>query len=141
MEKPAQIPNEESIFSDMNLNMKVYEKHIRRARITLFVVGGLQILASLMLWFVQDLYEMRFVIALVILGFVFIGLGFWTKYKPFAAILVALVLYSAIFIYSIAINPANWKSGIVLKIIVLALLIRGMRNAKEAEDIKKTFGR
>lgn len=141
MEKPAQTPNEESIFSDMNLNLKVYEKHIRRARITLFVVGVLQLSALLMYYGAESLEEIIMVSVLVFIAIIFIGLGFWTKYQPFIALSVALILYSGIVILSIITNPDNFYSGIVIKIIILALLVRGMRNAKVAEDLKKTFGR
>jgi energy-converting hydrogenase Eha subunit B len=71
----------------------------------------------------------------------FVALGLWTKHKPFMALLIALSVYVGIYLTSAILEPTTFVSGLLIKIVVVALLVRGMRNAKAAEELKKTFNR
>lgn len=73
--------------------MEGYDKHIRNARIMLFVVAALTLLSLFTLAPFDE--TPKIVVAVVIVAFagVFIGLAFWTKSKPYSAILTALIVY------------------------------------------------
>jgi hypothetical protein len=135
-------PQEETIFTDQDWSMQGYDKHIRNARIMLFIVAALQLLPLLTLPNnIAD--EVRyFVIGLqAVFAAVFVGLAIWTKYKPFAALLTAMIFFAGIWVLGAVLNPATIFEGLAIKIIVIVLLILGIRNAKEAEELKKTYGK
>jgi hypothetical protein len=144
MEQPQQTPEtpqEESIFEDIEVDTRAYQKHIRRARILLFIIAGLQLIAAILLGIAgQPGYEIEVGLQ-VVLGLVFAGLAFWTKYKPYAALMTALVIYVGIFLLSAILEPSSIISGLLIKIVIVVLLIRGISNARDAEEMKKTFQR
>jgi len=107
----------------------------------LFVIAGLQLVAATLLGISGEPgYEIEVGVQVVI-GLVFAGLAFWTKYKPYAALLMALVIYVGIFLLSAVLDPGRIVSGLIIKVVIVVLLVRGISNAKEAEDLKKTFRR
>jgi hypothetical protein len=135
-------PQEETIFNEADWSMQGYDKHIRNARIMLYIVAGLQLLPLLMIPDgITDEGKYILIGSQLFFVAVFIGLAIWTKYKPFAALLTALIIFIAIWIVGAIFNPASIFSGIIIKIIVIVLLILGIRNAREAESLKKTFNK
>jgi hypothetical protein len=140
-QKTPETPQEESIFEDIEVDTRAYQKHIRRARILLFIIAGLQLIAAILLGIAGEFgYEIEVGVQ-VVLGLVFAGLAFWTKYKPYAALLIALVIYVGIFLLSAILEPSSIISGLLIKIVIVVLLIRGISNARDAEEMKKTFQR
>lgn len=135
-------PQEETIFNEADWNMQGYDKHIRNARIMLYIVAGLQLIPIFLLPAgITD--EARYIAIGAQLFFVaiFIGLAIWTKYKPFAALLTAIIFFLAIWLLGAILNPASIFSGILIKVVLMVLLIMGIRNAREAEALKKTFNK
>jgi hypothetical protein len=143
MQEPAQQnPPEDSLFSEDDYSMKGYDKHIRNARIMLFVIAGLQLLPIVLMGDVPS--EVRwFVIGVSVLAAaVFAGLALWTKTRPYPALLIATIFYVGIIVLNVILSgPATILQGIIFKVIIIVLLILGIRNAREAEEMKKTFGR
>lgn len=145
MEQSTQTPDtpqEESIFNETDWNMQGYDKHIRNARIMLYIVAGLQLLPILLLPGGIDENARAILIGLqIFFAAVFVGMAIWTKYKPYAALLTATIFFLSIWILGAIINPASIFSGILIKVILMILLILGLRNAREAEALKRTFGK
>ncbi len=133
---------EETIFSDEEFLNTGYDKRIRHARTAIFVVGGVQVLAAVILAY-NNQEELPWLILALNLFFaaIFIGLGFWVKNKPFAAIVTALCLYVGIIILNAIDNPATIIQGVVLKIIIIVYLGTSIGNAREAERIKTSMGK
>lgn len=134
-------PQEESVFNEADFSMKGYDKHIRTARIILFIIAGLQLIAIFLLPDMPEEARMISIGVYVFFAAVFAGLAIWSKYKPFAALLTALIVYLAIYVVSGIIDPSYFIKGILIKIVIVIMLILGVRNAKEGEDLKKTFGK
>lgn len=145
MEEPKQnteTPQEETIFNEADWNMQGYDKHIRNARIMLFIVAGLQLVPLLTI--PADLPDEAKYLAIglqLFFAVVFVGLAIWTKYKPFAALLTAMIFFVGIWVLGAVLNPGTIFSGLAIKIVLVVLLILGIRNAKEAQELKKTYGR
>lgn len=145
MEQPQQTPEatqEESIFNEADWNTQGYDKHIRNARIMLYIVAALQLLPILTL--PNDIPDDARNLAIglqIFFAAIFVGLAIWTKYKPFVALMTAMIFFIAIWALGAILNPASVFSGIVIKIVLIVLLIMGIRNAKEAQELKKTFGK
>lgn len=127
--------------SDEEFSMAGYDKHIRNTRIMLFIIAGLQLIPLLTLGSLPDESKMVVVIVSVIAAAVFVGLGIWTKYKPYTAIIVALSVYLGIIVLTaIGGGVATIFQGIIVKSIVVVLFILGLRNAKEIEEARKNHG-
>ncbi len=66
--------------------------------------------------------------AILITGFVYIGLFFWAKGNPFAANLTALILFVTIQLLAAALNPVTLAQGWLVKILVIAALVNGVKS-------------
>jgi len=114
-------------------------KKIRRASIALYVIGGITAVAGVALYAVSTNPEVKnsLLITNLIVGAIFVGLGFWCNQKPLAAIISGASLYALIFILNAVVNPLSIVSGIIFKIIIIGLFVRGIKSAIEAEKLKK----
>jgi prepilin signal peptidase PulO-like enzyme (type II secretory pathway) len=133
-----------TIFSSDEFSLQGYDKHIRQARNAIFAVAVLLTINLLMLvGSAPQGYEYLWMdIALwsvFIAGFIF--LGFWTKKKPYYAIVGALCLYALFMMLNAALDISTLFKGILFKIIIVVLLVKGINDAKEAQELQKNFGR
>ena len=134
----------DTIFSPNEFSLQGYDKHIRQARNAIFAVAGLLTINLLLLGGTSpEGYEYLWMdIALwsvFIAGFIF--LGFWTKKKPYYAIVGALCLYALFIFLNAALDISTLVKGILFKIIIIVLLVKGINDAKEAQELQKNFGR
>ena len=139
--QPDAAPQQENLLDDVyDDSMEGYDKPIRKARNILYIIGGLQLIG---LFTVGDLYDTELYITVGIYVFfaaLFAGLAFWTKWKPYTAILTGLIIYGGLILLSAVLEPESIIKGIILKIIAFSLLISGLKNAKEVQswmEIKK----
>ena len=134
--------NAQSIFSEEEFSMTGYDKHIRQARNSLFAIAILLFINVVILYYSnQDYAEYIWIDLLVYGGFIaaFIALGFWTKKKPYTAIVSGLVLYGLFIFLNAIIDPVTIVKGIIFKVFVIVLLIKGLKDAKEAQALKENF--
>ena len=130
--------NSESIFTEEDFSMQGYDKHIRQARNAIFVAAGVLLLNLLVLCFtISSGYEYLWIDICVYGAFIagFIVLGFWTKTKPYYAIITALILYAlliALFAWS---DITTLYKGFLFKIFIIVYLAKGLGDAKEAQEI------
>jgi len=101
------------------LEKQGYETAIRKARNTLFVTAALVFIGEMAGASLQGIpiTPLLLGIALVEAG-VFVGLAFWTKTKPYTAIMTGLILFIALWVFTAVITEgeAIYK-GVVVKII------------------------
>ena len=132
---PESAPQQENLLDEIyEDSMEGYDKPIRKARILLFVIAALQLIA---LFTVTGLPEPENWITMGIYVFfagVFAVLALWTKKKPFTAIVTALTIYSALILLSAILEPSSIIRGIVLKIIAIVLMVGALKNAKEVQN-------
>jgi len=141
MEQPNNQPAEESIFHEADFSMEGYDKHIRNARILLFVMAGLSLL---LLVNAAPFNTIARIIAggiIVVFAGVFAALAFWTKKRPYTAILCALIFYVFLIVCAAFLDPTTIFQGWVLKIIIIILLILGLRNGRESQNMMDAFGK
>jgi hypothetical protein len=114
-------------------------KKIKRSSNALFFIGGLTVIAGLAAYAVSKDHSTKINVLLtnVILGAIYVVLGFWCKKKPLAAIISGLSLYVLIFVLNAVVNPLTIVSGIIFKIVIVGMFINGIKSAIEAEKIKK----
>ena len=133
---PDSAPQQENLLEDMYdyNSMEGYDKPVRNARILLFVIAGLQLVA---IFFMPELPELQKWITIgiyVIFSAIFAALALWTKKKPYTAIITALCVYSGLILLAAAFNPVSIIQGWLLKIVVYGLLIVALKNAKEVQE-------
>lgn len=143
-EETANSETSDTIFSPDEFSLRGYDKHIRQARNAIFAVAVLLTINLLMLGGNSpEEYEylwMDIVLwSVFIAGFIF--LGFWTKKKPYYAIVGALCLYAVFILLNAALDISTLFKGIIFKIIIVVLLVKGINDAKEAQELQKNFGR
>jgi hypothetical protein len=134
--------NEEptSIFSEEDFSVDIYDKHIRQARNAIFITAGLILLSVIILVFtIPEGYDYIWIDLLFYGIFIggFIALGFWTKKKPYFAIISALILYGVFIGINAVLDIKTLFSGIILKIIIISLLVKGLSDAKGAQEMKQ----
>jgi len=136
---------QESIFANEEVTLKGYDKSLKNARTLLYVVAILQVGMGVFEYFkYQDYDEDIRLLAMgidIAIGLPFLILAIWSYKKPLPAFLTALILYPVIIVGFTIWNPENLTSGIVLKIIVIVALWKAYKDAKENEELKKSFGR
>ena len=143
---PEQSPgkNTDTIFTEEEFSMRGYDKHIRQARNAIFIAAGVLLLNVIILTAtVPSSYEYLWLDLVIwgafILGFVVLGI--WTKKKPYYAIVGALILYASFIILNALIDVTTISKGIILKIIIIVLLVKGINDAREAQRMQDQIGR
>jgi peptidoglycan/LPS O-acetylase OafA/YrhL len=141
--QPNEQNNTQTIFDEREFSLEGYDKHIKQARIAIFAAAGILLLNLIILYSSYGgEYEYFWIDALLwgafIAGFIF--LGFWTKKKPYTAIIAALVLYGVFILLNAIIEPATIVKGIIFKIFIIVALVKGLGDAKEAQQMKNQMG-
>jgi peptidoglycan/LPS O-acetylase OafA/YrhL len=135
-----EVKEETSIFSEEDFSVDIYDKHIRQARNAIFVAAGIILLSAIILMFnLPEGYEYLWFDLLFYGAFIggFIALGFWTKKKPYSAITFALILYGIFIGINAYIDIKTLFSGIILKIIIISLLVKGLSDGKQAQEMQQ----
>ena len=132
--------NDESIFSGEDFSLQTYDKRIRQARNAIFIAAGVLGFNLIILIFtVPEGYDYLWIDLSIwgvfILGF--IALGFWTKKKPYYAIIGALILYGLFIALNAFLDVKTLFKGIILKVIIISLLIKGLKDARDAQEMKE----
>ena len=134
--------NTETIFDDQEFSMEGYDRHIRQARNTLFTAAAILLLNAVLLFskYPFDI-EMMWLDYLLWIGYIggFIALAFWTKKKPYYAIIGGLILLGIFILVNAVIEPSSLFGGIIFKIAIVVFLIKGLGDAKEAQLMKEQF--
>ena len=63
-------------------------------------------------------------------------LGLWSRRAPLAAVFVATALYAVMLVVGAIINPASIAQGFLMKILVVALLVKGCKAALAMRELK-----
>lgn len=123
------------------LEMQGYESGIKNARTALFVTAALLFAGELISAAISEIpFTFLFWIIILIQSGVFVALGFWTKTKPYAAIITGLVFF--ILIWGLAIALSGFKGalgGVIVKVIIIVYLAKAIGPAKAWEDSKRNI--
>ena len=109
--------------------LKVAPRQIKSARNTLFIIGGIQLIFGLIVYFTSNLTEE--LIAAMIIFLVYLLLGFWSQTKPLIALILGLLVYLTLIALSAIGDPSTLVKGIIIKIIIIAYLGKGINSALE----------
>ncbi len=134
--------NTETIFDEQEFSMEGYDKHIRQARNALYIAAAIMVLNAMLLFskypFDLEIMWLDYLIWIIYIGG-FIALALWTKKKPYYAIIGGLILMGAFILINAIIDISTLFGGIIFKIAVIVFLVKGLGDAKEAQQIKEQF--
>jgi len=65
----------------------------------------------------------------LLLSVIMLVLAWWSRFKPLPAILIATAIYAVVQVTSAIVDPATITQGIVIKAIVIAILVKGIKGA------------
>ncbi|NJE06759.1 hypothetical protein E3E36_11570, partial [Thermococcus sp. M36] len=86
--------NQTSLLDESIIDTTEYDKKVKKARTTIFVVAVIQLLLGVFLAFKYDGLQMYISVGITaVIALVFVLLGLWCKSKPLTAIIIALSLY------------------------------------------------
>jgi hypothetical protein len=123
------------------LEMEGHETGIKKARNALFITAGLVLLGEVISMSMTGVEITPLVIGIIAVEVgVFVGLAFWTKTKPYAAIITGLILFILLWVAAAVVNDDGGQSiykGIIVKAIIIYTLVSALKPAKEWENLKK----
>ncbi len=109
---------------------------VKKARNLLFILAGLNLLVGLILGVIVN-FDIAMIIGSLIGAGIYFGLGMWSKYKPFAAILSGFFVYIVFNVLSAIADPNTIIQGIIWKVIIISGFIYGYKGVKDSEKLEK----
>lgn len=73
----------------------------------------------------------------IVLALSFFGLWVWAKQRPLPATLAALILYITVIVASGVLEPASLGRGLILKIVIIAFLIKSVDSARKFQRMQE----
>ena len=136
--------NAETIFTLDEFSMEGYDKHIRQARNACFIGAGLLLINAVILFskypFDIETFWLDYLLWTIYIGG-FIACGFWTKQKPYFAIIGAMIILGLYIVINAIIEPSSIISGWLFKIGIAVTLFKGLQDAKQAQEMKEQFNK
>lgn len=136
-------PQEQKYFianrATKEIDLIALNKKIERARESLYWVSVILAFSFAVIYFVgpdQEDPTIFFLTAVIIIG-AFLALGAWSKQKPAAAIISGLSLFVVLLLLDALVQPSSIFSGLIFKILIIGILVKGIMAIFEVEKIKK----
>jgi|GEM_PF-601441 len=138
MENKDSTIGNDTIFNDEDFISQGYDKHLKQARNAIFVVAAIQFVVGIFIGYQGNKEERLFTIGLMtVISIIFLTLGIWANKKPYTAILSALILFGSLLALDAIFDPMSLLKGVIFKAIIIFYLFRGLKNAKEAQQMKE----
>lgn len=118
--------------------VKDAEKKIKSVKTMLYILAGLNVVIGLFFVFGSNAY-LNFAdgIGFLIAGLVFIGCAIWVNKQPLMGVLAAFGFYLFIQVLGAIVDPTTIFKGIILKIIIIGVFIKGVNSARDAKKYKE----
>jgi hypothetical protein len=125
---------------DYAYEVKRYELTKAREKIStgvtiLYVLAGLIFLVN-GAFYIGD-KDIAYLLTAIIVPAIFLALAWWSKTKPFTAMVVALVFYVTMLLATAFTEHLSALRGIIIKVVVIGALIKAVRGGREAQNIMK----
>lgn len=118
---------------------EVLLERVRKARGALLVVAVLQALGTVAMLAIGDVDQVT-AGAMGLISAVFFGLAYWAKNNPFAAAVVGLVLFLSVHLADAVVDPNQIYKGIIVKVIVIVILVKAIRDGLAYREFRKSRG-
>jgi hypothetical protein len=135
-EEQQQFLNEREIFQ---IDFDTHEKQISQAGKTLYWIAGLMFLGDLLMLGVSRHYDkvgLTLGFSAIVSG-IFVGLAYWSRTKPTAALIIGLSIFVLIQLLAAIGDPVSIVKGVIVKIIIIGYLIKGIKSSIEADKMMR----
>ena len=108
-----------------------HQKNVKQAARTIWTLAVLFLLSGVALYFIAKSKAAKsavLVVSLVLVAIMAI-LAVWAKKAPLAALVVATATYCVLIVTNAIVDPRTIGQGLILKIVVVTLLVRGIKSA------------
>jgi len=112
------------------------EKLVKRARIVLFVLAGLNLLIGIFVGLRINTDPLLFV-GMMIGACIYFTLGMWSRVKPFQAILSAFYVFIVFASIAVIDDPHVVYKGLLFKIIIVTFLVYGYKAVKDLIPLRE----
>ncbi len=115
----------------------VFSGRLKAPRIVSHVIALTMMMGALALVKRAELDDTEFVagVAWALMSLVILGLGIWARWRPFPAILSALILFLTFHVDAVIQDPERLFPALLLKIAAITLLIRGVSDSYALRDL------
>ena len=113
--------------------LKDAEQKTRSATTMIYVAAGLFFVSGLITFFATD--DFAILLVNLVICVVYLILAVWSSRNAFAAILTALLIYLTIQLINVMTIPGSLFSGIIIKIVIIAAFVKGIKAALEAKGL------
>jgi len=108
---------------------------IKSAKYIIYFLAGIFFVFGLLAGFLNDDFPTLVInLFMCILYLIFAA---WSTKNPFGAILTAFIVYITLQVVNAFVEPTSLASGIIIKIFVVAALVKGIRSARDAQEYLK----
>ena len=108
-----------------------HQKNVKQAARTIWTLSLLFLLSGLVLYFISKSQPAKSAVLIgsLVLVAIMAILAVWAKKAPLAALVVATATYCVLIVTSAIVDPRTIAQGLILKIVVITLLVRGIKSA------------
>lgn len=129
----------EKVAEEKLIEKKTINNRINKARIALFLIGGLYVIVGFLEAYVLPEHELLYGIIDWVVAGIFIGLGVWSYKAPVPSLISGLVVYVTLVLLLAAIDVSTLFQGVIWKVAIIYYLIHGIKTAREeAKLVKKS---
>ncbi|HTJ14962.1 MAG TPA: hypothetical protein VL547_23150 [Dinghuibacter sp.] len=127
------------------LQRQGYESTVRHGRNTLFWIAALLVVSQVLISYAHQDLTLQLLGIILLLGTLFAALGFYTRRKPFVALLTGTVCY--VLLWSIdlfcgyargSVNVTTGISGALVRVAFTLFLIKALPDAWKLERLART---
>ncbi len=115
--------------------LKDAEEKIKSARTMIYVAAGLFFVSGLITYAVSD--DVGTLLVNFVICLLYLILAAWSSRNAFGAILTAFTIYITVQVVNAFVDPATILSGIILKVILIAAFVKGIRSAIDARNLMR----
>ncbi|MEP1034089.1 hypothetical protein [Ekhidna sp.] len=117
--------------------VKDAEKKVRSVKTMLYILAGINLVAGFFFIFILD-SELTFAdgIGFLITALIFIGCAIWVNRQPLMGVLAAFGFYLFIQVLATVVDPSTIFQGILLKIIIIVVFVKGINSARDAKKYR-----
>jgi hypothetical protein len=132
--------NSQLAFDKEQFSLGQYDKHVRQARYAIYAIAVMQVVMGAIIYATSSYITDDQLIVFAVIGViatVFVCIGLWSRKQPFSAIVTALTVYIGLIVLDAVQDPGTLTKGVIFKIIIIVFLVKGLRDAREAQRMSK----
>ena len=113
--------------------LKDAEDKIKSAKTMIYVAAAVFLVSGLIFYAISN--DVGILLVNLVISLVYLILAAWSKTNAFGAIVTAFAIFVTIQVVNVFADPTSIFSGIIIKIILIAAFVKGIRSAIDARNL------